>query len=97
MGEPEKGVRRVKWSKNAFRQARGLLRVEVLATSVFINNAAHIRATSWPYTFFSNLRHSRSSPWVSSHFQRQQGSWTCVSWPTSKLTLPTVQWHYSLL
>lgn len=58
----KKGVRRAKQTENAFCQARGLLRRKVSAMSVLVNNAIHIRATSWPYTFFSNLRHGGSSP-----------------------------------
>lgn len=34
-GEQKKGVRRAKQTENAFRQARGLLRLEVSTTSVF--------------------------------------------------------------
>lgn len=88
-------VRRAKQTENAFRQATGLLRLEVLATSVFINNALHIRATSCPYTFFSNLRHGGSSPWVSTHFQWQQGRQARVSRLNSKKPLPAVWWHLS--
>lgn len=91
----KKGVRRAKQTENAFRQARGLLRLEVSATSVFINNAIHICATSWPYTFFSNLRHGGSSPWVSTHFQWQQGRRARASRLNSALTLPAVWWHPS--
>lgn len=72
-GEHEKGFRRAKQTKNAFRKARGLLRQEVSVTPVFINNAIHICGTSRPHTFFSNLRHVGSSPWVSTHFLWQQG------------------------
>lgn len=94
-GEQKKEVRRAKQSENAFCQARGLLRLEVLATSVFINNALHIRATSCPYTFFSNLRHGGSSPWVSTHFQWQQGRRARVSRLNSEKPLPAVWWHLS--
>lgn len=51
----------------------------------------------WPYIFFNNLRHGRSSPWVSSHFQWQQGRPAHVNGLTSELTLPTAYYHLSFL
>lgn len=69
----KKGVRRAEKTESAFRRAGGLLRLEVSVTPVFINNARHIRPTSWPHPFFSNLRHGGSSPWVFAHFLWQQG------------------------
>ena len=67
--------------KKGEKEGRGLGRINRLKTlsvrpqdlSVFINNAVHIHGTSWPYTFFNNLRNRGSSPWVSHHFQWQQG------------------------
>ncbi len=94
-GEQKKGVRRSKQAENTFCQAGGLLRLEVSVTSVFINNAIHIRASSRPYTFFSNLRHGGSSPWVCTHFQWQQGRRAHVSRLNSQLTLPAAWWHLS--
>ena len=92
-GEQKKeGLGGQNWLKTLFHQAGGLLRLEVSAMAVFINNAIHIRATSWPYTFFSNLRHGGSSPRVSTHFQWQQGGQP--GW-THELTLPAVLRHLS--
>lgn len=92
-GEQRKeGLGGQNWLKTLFHQAGGLLRLEVSAMAVFINNAIHIRATSWPYTFFSNLRHGGSSPRVSTHFQWQQGGQP--GW-THELTPPAVLRHLS--
>lgn len=65
-------------------------RLEVLETSVLINNAAHICATSWPHTFFSDLRHRGSSPRVSTHFRWQQRRrrHVCVGGLNSEPPLP---------
>lgn len=92
-GEQRKeGLGGQNWLKTLFHQDGGLLRLEVSAMAVFINNAIHMRATSWPYTFFSNLRHGGSSPRVSTHFQWQQGGQP--GW-TRELTPPAVLRHLS--
>lgn len=51
----------------------------------------------WPYIFFNNLTHGRSSPWVSSYFQWQQGRPAHVNVLTSELTPPTAYYHLSFL